>query len=81
MTFIDFCAYMEWPGYVIAILGAVGCALPSYKLRFIGFVLSIIADIIWGMFGYSVHASALVCLQFTYACVCLVGLWNNRGKS
>jgi hypothetical protein len=80
MSFITFCHSLEWYAYGIAVIGAIGCALSSAKLRFFGFIISICADVLWGLFGYSVHSTAMALMQITYISICGLGVWCNRPR-
>ncbi len=69
---------IQWGSYALGVGGAIGCAMPTRRARFIGFIISTGGDLGWAIFGYTICSPAMIAMQATYGIVCVVGLWNNR---
>lgn len=78
MTLHDVLFWMQWPGLVTGLAGAWLVSGTTNRKRFWGFLLWVLSDIFWTMFGCATGGWGLILTQLVFCCTSSRGMWNNR---
>lgn len=66
---------LEWAGCLTGLCGAALLALNNRYSGW-GFVLFLVSNIAWIVFGLSTHATGMVVMQIGFTATSLIGVWK-----
>lgn len=75
---MDFINLLQWPAMVMTVWAAWWIGSSQAYRRRIGFWFFIISNVLWAVWGWQIHAWALVVLQFCLCVMNLRGLKKNN---
>jgi len=71
---MDYFNLLQWPAMVINILSVWLLTYQSRRMRQAGFLLSLLSNVLWIIWGWHVQALAVLGLQFALAAINIRGV-------
>ncbi|HJT50924.1 MAG TPA: hypothetical protein VJ734_03190 [Nitrosospira sp.] len=71
---MDYYNLLQWPAMVVNILAVWLLTFPAKRTRHAGFLLSLLSNVLWVIWGLHVQAFAVLGLQFALAALNMRGI-------
>ena len=69
---------VQWPAAALALIGAWLVASPTLRLRFWGFLMFLLSNLLWITWGAYAAAGAIILMNALFLITSIRGLWKSR---